>query len=202
MAVKLEDHDLYKLGTLRRQHRELITQALEMSLPGLPLVEIGSLIGRSAVYMVQELRRLGKTGNLLYCVEPHARAASLSGKVAYSPKDRREFYRNMVKAGTATDCALIGLPSLQASRAFDAGSLGMIYFDGDHRYPQLCRDLVEWLPKMAPGAPVLFDDYVYKRGKKRLLDVSRACKEAIERGELEEVRQHDSMMLCRRPREE
>lgn len=186
---------LYKIGGLRVEHRQMLAKALDMApVPSLT-VEIGSLVGRSAVFIVRRLRKIGRKGELLYCIEPHARGTSSSGNLQYGPQDRREFYANMVEAGVASSCALIGLPSRQAARVFDEKTIGMLYVDGNHLFGPLCADIDAYVSKVIPGAPILFDDYMTKHGS----EVIPAVDQAVAEGQIEVVEQFDTQILCRRP---
>lgn len=185
---------MHRIGGLRKEHRQMLVKALRMApVPSLT-VEIGSLVGRSAVFIVEWLRKLGREDELLYCIEPNARVES-SGLYRYGPADRVDFYKNIVAAGVGRNCVLVGLPSLQAARAFDDNTIGMLYVDGTHVFQPVCDDIEAFVPKVIPGAPILFDDYVNKSG----YGVIPAVQVAVELGMVEVIEQFDTQILCRRP---
>lgn len=186
---------MYRLDSLRPGDREMLAQAVDLApVPSLS-VEIGSLVGRSAIFLVGRLRKAGRGKELLYCVEPHALATSSTGRLHYGPEDRREFYNNMVTAGVAANCALIGLPSLQAVRAFDNNTIGLLYVDGNHLFKPVCDEIDAWVLKVIPGAPMLFDDYTTEYDA----EVIPAVDQAVKKGQLEVVRKSATQILCRRP---
>lgn len=72
-----------------------------------------------------------------------------------------------VAARTAAPYAhLIVEDTAKVGRAWMGPPVGLLYIDADHSYDGVKRDWAAWLPNLAPGAAVVFDDYMYRVRKK------------------------------------
>lgn len=66
-------------------------------------------------------------------------------------------------APTAT---LIQSHTAKAGQTWEGPKVGLLYIDADHSYEGVKADYEAWLPHMAEGSSIVFDDYRYKvRGK-------------------------------------
>lgn len=62
----------------------------------------------------------------------------------------------------------------EAGRDWDGPPVGLLYIDADHSFEGVSADYWSWLPRLAPGAAVVFDDYAYQvRGRDHYPDVTR-----------------------------
>lgn len=121
------------------------------------IVEIGSWRGKSAIALAAGASEIAEARRpLVYCVDPHRPFTGVYGG-KFGPHDRPEFYRAMLRSGYANAVALINLPSTDAALAFRQ-PIGLLFIDGDHTEPGVQADADAWLPRLAPGGMVLFDD--------------------------------------------
>ncbi len=84
-----------------------------------------------------------------------------AGAYASSVFDQVEQYNKRHFAQFST---LLKMTFDQALPHFVDGSIGVLHIDGLHTYEAVLHDFTQWLPKLAPGALVLFHDInVYER---------------------------------------
>jgi predicted O-methyltransferase YrrM/2-polyprenyl-3-methyl-5-hydroxy-6-metoxy-1,4-benzoquinol methylase len=117
------------------------------------VVEIGSFRGKSAVALATGA---ALSGVQVYCIEPHAEFTGVYGG-KFGPQDRGAFYQVMLQTGLFDRVALVNLPSRDAARAFRR-PIGLLFIDGDHRYPGVRSDFEAWDPYVGLGGIVAFDD--------------------------------------------
>ena len=71
---------------------------------------------------------------------------------------RDECRWNCARAGYA-GFRLVELPSVEAAKEFDDGSVWFVFIDGSHEYAAVRADAEAWLPHVRPGGLVAFHDY-------------------------------------------
>lgn len=121
------------------------------------IVEVGSWRGKSAIALaLGAARSKAPQPPMVYCVEPHANAVGVYGG-RFGPADRKAFYRAMLDADMAERIALVNLSSAEAAIGFKK-PIGLIFIDGDHTEAGVEADVKGWLPHLAAGGLVLFDD--------------------------------------------
>lgn len=143
-------------------------RALENAKDGDIFVEIGVCYGRSLAYLARRAMDLGKkitiygvdpwfpdTGDDNVCPQSTASIAkSLGGPfgaaMAMMFKETREELERV---------NILRLPSVQASRLFDDGSLAMVFIDGDHSYAAVKADILAWRSKVKEGGILAGDDF-------------------------------------------
>ena len=156
------------------------------SVPAGDVVEIGSLMGRSAFVLLYLAWRY-RVGPVL-TVDPWTRAAAVQRK---SPSDFQSlvdewdfdvlsegFAVNMIPF-RADDHAHLRMPSEDAftvyangdailsrmnGRVAYSGRIAAIHIDGNHDYDCVKKDCEFWLGRMLPGAWLILDDYVWAHG--------------------------------------
>lgn len=180
------------LDGLKDRYREILIAAARNAPKDAPIVEVGSYHGRSVIQIARAARHAGHEG-LVYAVEPHHVFDSSTGILHVKPRDRFFFYKNIAESGLAHKIALIALPSVQAAQAFEPESIGMLFLDACHEYPDVRQDLDVWLSKLQAGCTAIGDDYA---------DNYPGCKQAwdeeIASGRLVLVDQVARYIVCRK----
>lgn len=140
---------------------------------GMCIVEIGPFTGKSTVF----LARGAGNSVVIYTYdlwEDNHRPISGSGaQVADSRLESQKlFYDNIKKCGVNNKVFAAKYDSAKAGKEWpdDSMPIGLVYIDGDHRYPGVKADLNAWIDKIAQGAPIILDDYFSNRGVKRAVD--------------------------------
>ena len=118
------------------------------------IVEVGSWRGRSTVALALGARE--GAGAPVFAVDPHEEFTGvLGGK--FGPEDRAAFYRAMLETGCWREVRLLNASSELLAPQWER-PVALLFLDGDHRDEAVRRDFHLWLPHLAPGANVAFDD--------------------------------------------
>lgn len=129
---------------------------LAQAAPDGAIVEIGSYRGKSAIALATGASLRAGTRPTVYSIEPHADFVGVYGG-RFGPIDRAAYYQAMLDSGCAEHVALVNLPSVSASKAWDL-PIGLLFVDGDHRLEGVKNDAEAWLPFVVVGGIVAFDD--------------------------------------------
>lgn len=134
---------------------------------GAVFVEVGVFLGKSAIYMAQQIKESGKQIRF-YCVDPWNRDVSgLSVKEAGG-----SFYERF--AHNARECGVheYMLPTIATSAlaARFMESADLVFIDAEHDYESVRWDISEWLPKIRPGGVIAGHDYTLNSDTKRAVD--------------------------------
>lgn len=152
------------------------------SAPARDVVEVGCLMGRSAFLLLYLARRF-QLGAVL-TVDPWQSEACTQDE---SPGELQavvdEWDFESVCEGFHTTVALLGgerhqhlrLPSSEGFAAYAGGrvpgtappftgQIGLIHIDGNHDYRFVEEDCRLWLSRLAPGAWLVLDDYLWAHG--------------------------------------
>lgn len=122
-------------------------------------VEVGSWLGKSAAYMGVEIVNSGKRISFA-CVDPWEDGGPDLRHTPHFKSLQKPIYESFME-NTKPVAHLIRtyrMPSVQAARHFEDGSIDFIMLDGDHNYPAVLHDIDAWLPKMRPGSLMAGDD--------------------------------------------
>lgn len=126
-------------------------------------LEIGSLEGRSAVWMLE---------NLLLDSESHLICIDLFG----DPEVEDRFDRNIVRSGAATKIEKLKGVSWRHLRSLKPESFDLVYVDGSHHGRDVLEDAILSYRLLRTGGFLVFDDYPWKKDN----DHSVYPKEAID----------------------
>lgn len=118
------------------------------------IVEVGSYRGRSTVFLGQG--SLAGNSAPVYAIDPHKPFIGVLGGV-FGPKDRTAFYKTMLITGCSEIVSLINLSSEMVVPKWSE-PVALLWIDGDHSYAGVKRDFECWLPHVAEGACIAFDD--------------------------------------------
>lgn len=119
------------------------------------VVEIGAFTGQTTVFMAKTLQLLGRRVPIL-SIDPFERAARDATNVrgSYSA-----YLKNIRKHKVDDQCLPLVAFSEQAAPAVSE-RIGLLVIDGSHRYVDICKDLILYMPKLRPGGILFLDDFV------------------------------------------
>ena len=120
------------------------------------IVEIGSYRGRSTVALA--LGSLASSGAPVYAIEPHEPFQGVLGG-NFGPKDRNEFFKNILRTGVSEIVRLVNLSSEVVSKGWNK-EIALLWIDGDHRYEAVKRDFDCWEPFVFQGGLIVFHDSI------------------------------------------
>lgn len=178
------------------------------SAPQGDVVEIGSLMGRTAFVLLYLARRFGigplltidpwQPGNAVQSDTPES-LQRLVGEWDYQALSEG-FFVNMVPfTFREADHAHLRMPSREAfplyakgetiqapdsTRVHFGGQIAVIHIDGNHDYAAVRNDCDLWLQRLAPGAWLILDDYVWVHGdgpRRVGDDLIETCRARIDR---------------------
>jgi predicted O-methyltransferase YrrM len=136
-------------GWLTMEQGRALFETARSVAPSQWIVEIGSHCGRSTLLLAA-----GKAeGVRLLAVDPFDDARWGGG-----PHALTNFQATLGGAGLLEVVETFRGISGDASRAWDAGSVGMLFVDGAHDRASVLTDIDGWAPHLAPDARVLFHD--------------------------------------------
>lgn len=121
-------------------------------------MQIGTFRGKSACYLAEGARCGG--GAHTYAVDPWDLAGNADGKHGYARAETmRDCIRQIVAMDLGAWITVIRAFSHNVARNWVERPVGLLFIDGSHEYPDVKADYETWLPHLAPGAVVVFDDY-------------------------------------------
>jgi len=122
---------------------------------GTVIVEIGTFRGRSTIALA--LGAIAGNATRVYAVDPHVEFQGVFGG-QFGPSDQAELYRNLVKARVGHIVAVVSLSSQAVAHAWTQKNVGLLWIDGDHRYPAVSADFHCWSRFVVPNGLVAFHD--------------------------------------------
>ena len=117
------------------------------------IVEVGVCYGRSAVFMAEQLVKLGKVGVQVWCVDWWKDADF-----------DQQIQRTLTTYATAQERQLLKIvraDGVRAASLFDDYELDFVFIDSDHEYEGMKRHLDAWLPKVRSGGTIAGHDYSF-----------------------------------------
>lgn len=115
-------------------------------------VEIGTFLGKSTVYMAEQIRRSGKQIKF-YAIDnfkgndEHRK----DYEVVLGP-DFESFYTvfhyNLVMSGAKDFVIPVQSDAADAAKAFEDRSLDFVFIDASHTFEAVQKDIAAWLPKI------------------------------------------------------
>ena len=128
------------------------------------IVEIGVLYGRSTIFLAETLRRLGHDAStrLVGVDKP---ASETRPDQSLDPNAHARLRANLEATRPAWEPVSVDLmlvSSLEAVKAFEDGSLDLVFIDGSHLEPDVRDDITAWRPKVRAGGLLSGHDYGWK----------------------------------------
>ena len=138
-------------------------------------VEIGCWLGRSCVYLAQELQRLGKHVDIIAIdnflgeenqIMHEATVSAHGGSLLGAFRD------NVDRCGVEGMITTMVGDSADSASVIPDSSVHFAWIDAAHDYDSVIRDIRAWLPKMAPGSMLAGHDATWH-------EVRRAVEELL-----------------------
>lgn len=122
------------------------------------IVEVGSWLGKSAIYLATELKGYGKRARI-DCVDTWdgGNCVVLQEKVQ---TDMLELFKqNIKKGGVAHMVNPVREYSVKAAKLYNDKSLDFVWIDAGHSYEEVLEDLRAWYPKVRIGGLIAGHDF-------------------------------------------
>jgi len=131
------------------------------------IAEVGVANGRSAIYLAEKLRELGKNFTL-YMID----------SLDYGHENQlTEIIRNVQKSGLSEFIEIMPLDSLNASLRFNDNSLHFVFIDASHTFEGTKADIRLWWHKVSYGSILAGHDFNEHEG----IGVKNAVEELLPR---------------------
>jgi len=120
------------------------------------IVEIGSYLGKSTIALAGGSKQHNKVP--VYAIEPHEVFNGLFGG-QYGPKDRKSFFKNIIRTNVCDLVHLVNLSSEEASKGWSK-DIALLFIDGDHRHSSVKKDFECWAPFVTKNGIIIFHDSI------------------------------------------
>jgi predicted O-methyltransferase YrrM len=133
------------------------------------VVEIGSYLGRSTVFLALALQRTNSPGRVI-AVDPHTGDRQQLEGLAAEQLPSYELFRQHCRAARVDHLIEARVQtSAQAALGWSA-PIDLLFVDGWHSYDAVLNDGQAWLPHLSPRGVVVFDDYNAYEEVRRAVD--------------------------------
>jgi len=130
---------------------------------GSTLVEVGCWLGRSVIYLAEQVAASRKDIRV-FAID------TWRGSAEHCPADQtliqrsygyvwHQFVNNVRACGVQSIITPMPLPSLDAAKYFDDASTFMVFIDAQHNYEPVKADIAAWRSKVKPGGYLAGHDY-------------------------------------------
>ena len=129
------------------------------------IVELGSLLGRSAGALCAALERNGKTGVTVYCIDRWPLVGQDHSWCKQFPRLWTDYKGNPMAAFVVNTMSCRPVPKIMqydvrvAARLFKPGSVWAVYIDADHSYDGMVQTIPAWWPRIVTGGRLGGHDY-------------------------------------------
>jgi len=135
------------------------------------ILEIGSYKGRSTICLARGSQE-GKRFPVYAIDKFYGFPASVD------PSFLDTFKKNLAAAGCLNIVDVIVLSSDEAAFVF-VHPIALLFIDGSHDYEQVKKDYENFSPLVVPGGVIIFHDYKYFPGVKKLVDEVKGNRKAV-----------------------
>ena len=191
---KTEAPSFYKSVPGWGEFEEFYESIAESLLEGATIVEIGVWQGRSAVFMAEKLRELGKNVSF-YLVDSFDGGQILAEQTRYLSKPLRDIVvDNLTNAGVVGwVTGILEMQSVAAAAHFCDRSIDLAFIDADHFYENVCADIQAWWPKIKIDGMIAGHDYL-----SGWVGVKKAVDEIVAKYRLDFYHGQDAWQICKR----
>ena len=129
------------------------------------VVEIGSWIGVSTIYLAKGIRPFG---GRVVTVDPHA--GTLLHRHGNPPDTEALLRENLKRFEVEGVVEVIRNTSLGALEGWSGVNIAMLFLDGSHWFKDVRADFFGWSPWIHSGGVVAFHDYPTRAGVRKTVD--------------------------------
>lgn len=144
---------------------KLVAQECLNSNGNYDILEIGSYVGMSAVTWAKAIQKYNEGNGKVFCIDPWKPYLESGGdteqimnRALGDGQAFRLFLHNMVTSNCKENVVAIKSESDKALPLFSQQKFDLIYIDGDHRYEQFKKDLVNSMPLVKDRGIISGDD--------------------------------------------
>ena len=146
-------------GWFEQRQAAAFTLAVQALRPDPTVVEIGSYLGRSAVFEARILSALGRGGRVT-AIDPHTGDRQHLARLGLEELPTWDLFRYFVESLDPDGRVdMVRATSMDAAKDWSGGEIDLLYIDGWHAYDAVLEDGEQWLPRLADDGIVVFDDY-------------------------------------------
>lgn len=125
------------------------------------VVEVGSWQGYSTSFLASAVR--DSNNGTLYAIDHFRGNVGKEDRYRVGSEDlsdlRANFERNMERLGLREQIVLLDMPNDAAVQRLPERNIRFLFVDGDHTREGVAKDIRLFLPRLLPGAIVVFDDF-------------------------------------------
>ncbi|MDA7926719.1 class I SAM-dependent methyltransferase [Verrucomicrobiales bacterium] len=138
----------------------LYTLCVFQKTPG-DVVEIGSWQGRSTSFLARAVS--DSSNGKFFAIDHFKGNVGKESEYVVGASDlsdlKENFQSNIARIGLAETVEVMDMDNVRAARELEECSVRFLFIDGDHSYEGVKKDLQLFVPKLCPGAIIVFDDY-------------------------------------------
>lgn len=140
-------------------YAEVVTAAPDAS----TLVEVGCWLGRSVIFLAEQVRA-SKKDIRIFAVDTwrgspeHDKPDQMLIEQKHHGYIWHQFVNNIHASGVSDLITPMCLPSVEAAKYFEDGSVLMVYLDARHTYEFIKADIGAWRPKVKAGGTLAGHD--------------------------------------------
>jgi predicted O-methyltransferase YrrM len=139
------------------------------------IVEVGSWLGMSTVYMAVEI--INSQKKIKFDAVDTWKGSEEHNIAEWSKEliDKDDVYNGFIKniEPVKDYVKVVRHPSVEASKLYEDGSLDFVFIDAAHDYDNVLADLKAWHPKVKPEGIIAGHDYPFQKYKERVSITSR-----------------------------
>lgn len=122
------------------------------------VVEIGSYLGRSTVFLGQAVRRFGPSGARVVSIDPHTGDRQQLEGIDLASTPTLDLFRFVVASAGLDDVVDIRVATSDDAATVWTGAVDLLFVDGWHSYDAVRSDIAHWTPHLTSDGLVCFDD--------------------------------------------
>lgn len=131
---------------------------------GSTIIEVGCWLGRSIIYMAEEIAALKKDVRIFGVdtwrgSDDHDANDQVLIKQKHYGYLLHQFLNNVRACGVQSLITPLCMPSVEAARFFEEQSVYMVFIDAQHTYDAVKADIAAWRGKVKPGGFLSGHDY-------------------------------------------